>query len=78
MKNLLAITLIVIFISACGNGLTADQISKMSEEQIAQVTPEQIGKMSPGELEVFHDRRSHFVSERTKAQKERARKIILD
>lgn len=80
MKKLTSIAVTFIFlslISACGNNLSADQISKMTEEQLKQITPDQIGKMTPGEIEVFKNRRSQLVSERERALEEKARKIEI-
>lgn len=69
----LVFTTLMLTLSACGDRLTADQISKMTEEEIKLVTPDQIGEMTPGELEVFKTRQSHFASERTRAEIERAK-----
>lgn len=73
MKRVLIVSVVAFFLSACGEHLSADQISKMDEGQIKQITPDQIGKMTPGEIEVFHQRRSALASARTKAELENAR-----
>lgn len=75
VNKLLLLVLFSVFVSACNNHLSADEISKMTEEQIKQITPDQIGKMTPGELEIFKERRSHFVSERSRIQREKAWKL---
>lgn len=73
MKKTITMTIfITTILVGCGDRLSADQISKMTEEQIHQVTPEQVGKMTPGELQVYKDRKSFFISERTKAELKRA------
>lgn len=78
MNKIIFSILCVGMLSACGNRLNADQISKMNEEQIKQVTPNEIGKMTPGELDVFHARQSYFVSEQQRILKENARKLPYD
>lgn len=78
MNKLIISILCIEILSACGDRLNADQISKMNEEQIKQVTPNEIGKMTPGELEVFHARQSYLVSEQQRILKENARKLPYD
>ena len=74
MKKLLFLALMSLFLSACGDRLSADEISKMTEEQIKKVTAEQIGNMTPGELDLFKNRRSSFVWERSRAEMRNAMK----